>query len=115
MSKQYSDYNSSQTSMLNNSIQYNGRVNTLELSEDPDARFKMFEKIAIKNKATEYREPLKNDFEENALSQAFFCKENVQIVFIDIMFCQLGQENSVCPRTFFSKKQWFINELIWFN
>ena len=69
MSKQYSDYNSSQTSMLNNSIQYNGRVNTLELSEDPDARFKMFEKIAIKNKATEYREPLKNDFEENALSQ----------------------------------------------
>lgn len=80
MSKPYSDYNSSQTSMLNNSIQYNGRVNTLELSEDPDARFKMFEKIAIKNKATEYREPLKNDFEENALSQAFFCKENVQIV-----------------------------------
>jgi hypothetical protein len=61
-------------------MKYNGRVNTLELNENPNARFEMYEKIAVKNKATEYRQPLSNEFENNALSQAFFCKENVQIV-----------------------------------
>ena len=35
---------------------YNGRVNILE-PEDPTIQFKMFERIAIKNKATEYRNP----------------------------------------------------------
>jgi len=80
MSKDYSHYNSAQTSILYDSMKYNGRVNTLEINENPDARFEMYEKIAVKNKATEYRDPLKNDFEDNALSQAFFSKENIQMV-----------------------------------
>ena len=75
-----SDYNSRGPSILNESMKYNGRVNTLELNENPDARFKMYEKIAVKNKATEYRQPLSNDFETTSLSQAYFSAENVQIV-----------------------------------
>ena len=74
------DYNSHGSSMLNDSMKYNGRVNTLEINENPDARFKMYEKIAVKNKATEYRQPLSNDFETSSLSQAFFSAENVQII-----------------------------------
>jgi hypothetical protein len=80
MSSSHSVYNSRSDSILNDSMKYNGRVNTLEINENPDARFEMYEKIAVKNKATEYRQPLSNEYENNALSQAFFCKENVQIV-----------------------------------
>ena len=36
---------------------YNGRVNLLE-PQDPTTQFKMMERIAIRNKATEYRNPL---------------------------------------------------------
>lgn len=79
-SSSYSAYNSRGDSILNESIKYNGRVNTLEINENPDARFDMYERIAVKNKATEYRQPLLNDFETSSLSQAFFSKENVQIV-----------------------------------
>jgi hypothetical protein len=80
MSSSHSVYNSRSDSILNESIKYNGRVNTLEINENPDARFDMYEKIAVKNKATEYRDPLSNEFETSSLSQAFFSKENVQIV-----------------------------------
>jgi hypothetical protein len=58
---------------------YNGRVNLLE-PEDPDVKFRMFEKIAIKNKATPYREALNGQWEVNVLSQAFFSAENIQII-----------------------------------
>ena len=80
MSVSFSDYKSRGASILNESMKYNGRVNTLELNENPDARFKMYEKLAVKNKATEYREALSNEFENSSLSQAFFSAENVQII-----------------------------------
>ena len=62
-----------------NSNTYNGRVNILE-PEDPSIQFKMFERIAIKNKATEYRNPLEGVWEENLLAQVFFSAGNVQIL-----------------------------------
>jgi len=62
-----------------NQNKYNGRVNIIE-PENPDARFQMFEKIAIKNKTTEYREALTGDWESNILSQVFFSAGNIQIV-----------------------------------
>ena len=66
MSSSHSVYNSRSDSILNDSMKYNGRVNTLEINENPDARFEMYEKIAVKNKATEYRQPLSNEYENNA-------------------------------------------------
>lgn len=62
-----------------NNTKYNGRVNILE-PEDKNARFKMFEKISIKNKATEYREPLTNVWENNVLAQVYFSCGNIQII-----------------------------------
>jgi len=58
---------------------YNGRVQIIE-SPNPDARFQMYERIAVKNKATEYREALTGEWENNRLSNVFFSKENVQIL-----------------------------------
>lgn len=58
---------------------YNGRVNLLE-PESPDAVFKMKEKLAVKNKATEYREALVGTWENNTLSNIFFSAENIQII-----------------------------------
>ena len=76
-------------SSINNSIldktyyesgnQYNGKVNLME-PENPNIQFKMFEKIAIKNKATEYREALCGNWESNLLAQVYFSAENIQIV-----------------------------------
>lgn len=65
--------------LTNENVKYNGRVNILE-PEDKNARFKMFEKISIKNKATEYRESLSNVWENNVLAQVFFSAENIQII-----------------------------------
>jgi len=58
---------------------YNGRVNIVE-PPSPDIVFKMQEKIALKNQATEYREAIGGVWESNVLSQVFFSKENVQIL-----------------------------------
>jgi len=58
---------------------YNGRVNILDDS-DPNIRFQMAEKIAIKNKATEYRDPLVGIHEDNVLAQVYFSEGNVQIL-----------------------------------
>jgi len=58
---------------------YNGRVNLIEL-QDHDARFKMYEKIAVKNKATEYRNPVAGILEDNMLEKVFFSSGNVQIL-----------------------------------
>jgi hypothetical protein len=60
-------------------VKYNGRINVSE-PEDENARFKMFEKISIKNKSTEYRESLTNVWENNVLAQVFFSSENIQII-----------------------------------
>jgi len=57
----------------------NGRINLME-PQDPNVVFKMQEKIAIKNKATQYREALAGTWEDNVLSKAYFSAENVQIL-----------------------------------
>ncbi len=58
---------------------YNGRVNLME-TPDPSIQFSMAERVAIKNKATEYRAPLAGQWEESALSRAYFSAENIQII-----------------------------------
>jgi hypothetical protein len=74
-SKLYSD-----NSILNNKQpELNGRINLME-PQDPNIVFKMQEKIAIKNKATEYREALAGTWEDNILSKAYFSAENQQII-----------------------------------
>jgi hypothetical protein len=73
------DYYNKQPILTTENIKYNGRVNILE-PEDKNIRFKMFEKITVKNKATEYRESLINVWENNVLAQVFFSGENIQII-----------------------------------
>jgi len=58
---------------------YNGRINLMELPPK-DVRFQMYEKIAVKNKSTEYRDSLHGILEDNPLSRVFFCSGNVQIL-----------------------------------
>lgn len=58
---------------------YNGRINLLDDS-DPEARFKMAERIAIKNKSTEYRDAVSAEQEDSVLSRAYFSEENVQML-----------------------------------
>lgn len=58
----------------------NGRVNLLKYSEDPDVMFRMQERIAIKNKATEYRGALNGVWENNTLSELFFSSKNIQLI-----------------------------------
>jgi hypothetical protein len=58
---------------------YNGKVSIME-TPNPDIIFKMQERIATKNKATSYNEALNGTWEDNALSQAYFSSNNVQIV-----------------------------------
>ena len=59
--------------------QYNGRVHLLDDS-DPKLRFQMAEKIAIKNKATEYRDALSGLQEESVLANLYFSEANIQII-----------------------------------
>jgi hypothetical protein len=59
---------------------YNGRVNIATAAEDPDVRFKMHEKLTVKNKASSYYESLNGSWEWNVLAQVFFSQENIQIV-----------------------------------
>lgn len=58
---------------------YNGRVDVLD-PEDQNTRFQMFEKIAIKNRATEYGSAIDGIWEDNVLSQVFFSAGNIQII-----------------------------------
>ena len=59
---------------------YNGRVNIIE-NPDPTAVFKMQERIALKNKSTNYTSALAgNDWEDNILARVFFSAGNVQIL-----------------------------------
>ena len=50
---------------------YNGRINLMDLP-DKDTLFNMFEKVAIKNKSTEYRNPVVGILEDNILAKVFF-------------------------------------------
>jgi hypothetical protein len=58
---------------------YNGRVNIVE-PPSLEMQLKMQERIAIKNKTSEYRDALGGIWEDNVLSKAYFSKENVQII-----------------------------------
>ena len=68
-----------QHNIINYETRYNGRVN-LEEPENPDARFQMFERVEVRNKATEYRDAVKGDFQETILSKVFFSAGNIQII-----------------------------------
>jgi len=59
--------------------QFNGRVNIIE-PPAPDALFKMQERLAVKNKSTEYRDALSGIWEDNLLARAYFSAENIQII-----------------------------------
>ena len=72
-------YNQNEQSILPKKTESNGRVNIID-EPSLNIRFKMQEKIAIKNKATEYREALTGTWEDNVLAQVFFSKENMQII-----------------------------------
>lgn len=71
--------NSNNTILNMNVSKYNGRV---DIIQEPPAniRFQMQERIAVKNKATAYREALTGTWENNILAQVFFCAENIQIL-----------------------------------
>ena len=59
---------------------YNGRVNIIS-QPDPDAVFRMQERIGLKNKATSYYTALSgNDWEDNLLARTYFSAENIQII-----------------------------------
>lgn len=65
---------------LIDNLRYNGRVNIIENS-DPNAVFKMQERISLKNKSTSYSSALAgNDWEDNILARVFFSAENIQIL-----------------------------------
>lgn len=57
---------------------YNGRVNVMDV---PDGYgFQMSERISIKNKTSEYRDPMTGILEDNMLSKVYFSEGNVQIL-----------------------------------
>jgi hypothetical protein len=58
---------------------YNGRINIIE-EPDPTTVFRMQERLAVRNKATEYRDAVSGNWEDNALSKSYFSAENVQIL-----------------------------------
>lgn len=58
---------------------YNGRVDIIQ-NPNPDMMFKMQERIAVKNKATDYNEALNGTWECNTLSQAYFSAKNIQML-----------------------------------
>jgi hypothetical protein len=58
---------------------YNGRVNVLD-PEDPNAKFKMFEKISKRNRSTAYGDALNGVWEDNVLAQVYFSEGNIQII-----------------------------------
>ena len=59
---------------------YNGRVNIME-NPDPTAIFRMQERIALKNKSTNYGSALAgNDWEDNMLARVYFSAGNIQIL-----------------------------------
>ena len=59
--------------------QHNGRINIIE-EPDPEIRFKMSEKIARKNRASEYCDAVSGIEETSILAKAFFSEQNIQII-----------------------------------
>ncbi len=56
----------------------NGRVNIIDIPYE--VQFQMQEKIAVRNKSTEYRDALHGMIEDTLLSKLYFSEENIQIV-----------------------------------
>jgi hypothetical protein len=59
---------------------YNGRINILEGEDDPNVKFQMYERMAVKNKASPYMDVLLGVLEDNLLSQVYFSAGNEQIL-----------------------------------
>ena len=57
----------------------NGLVD-IAILEDPNAMFKMHERINSRNKASQYNDALNGTLEWNVLAQVFFSAENMQII-----------------------------------
>lgn len=74
MSKSGSSVSNAYNNKILDLARYNGRVN---LMEEPDSaiQFQIAEKVAIKNKATEYRGAIAGEWEDNTLSCVFFLLE----------------------------------------
>ena len=68
-----------QNNQILNQSAYNGRVNIVE-APSAEMQFKMQERIAVKNKTSEYRDALAGDIESNMLATVYFSAENIQIV-----------------------------------
>jgi hypothetical protein len=79
MSKSGSSVSNAYNNKILDLARYNGRVN---LMEEPDSaiQFQIAEKVAIKNKATEYRGAIAGEWEDNTLSCVFFSAGNMQIL-----------------------------------
>ncbi len=72
------DINHTDTILQPENSNLNGRVNIVDIPQK--VLFEMQEKIAVKNKTSEYREALQGIWEDSMLSKAYFSKENIQIV-----------------------------------
>jgi hypothetical protein len=57
----------------------NGLVD-IAILEDPEAMFRMHERVNIRNKPTEYSEALNGTMEWNVLAQVYFSAANMQII-----------------------------------
>ena len=57
----------------------NGLVDIAVL-QDPDAMWRMHERVNVKNKATDYNDALNGELEWNVLAQVYFSAENIQII-----------------------------------
>ena len=68
-----------QPNRILNLERYNGRINIIQ-PPNQEILFKMTEKIAIKNKATDYRNAVAGMVEETLLSRVFFCAENIDMI-----------------------------------
>jgi hypothetical protein len=84
----YSNYNMYKTLSYDNintihrileQDKYNGRVN-ITLPEDPDAKFKMHERINVKNTASNYYDALTGNWEWNPLANSYFSAQNIQTI-----------------------------------
>jgi hypothetical protein len=59
---------------------YNGRVNVEYDLKNTEKQFEMLEKVAVRNKATEYRDALTGSWEDTTLSRLYFSAQNIEII-----------------------------------
>lgn len=59
--------------------QYNGRVNVIEPA-DPSVQFRMFERMAVSNKVSAYRDALVGETEWNTIADGYFSADNIQSI-----------------------------------